>query len=121
MSPPPGRPSLAISAPRALLKKQPSITISPAEDTPPPKRIPPVPPRIQLSDFGFVRDGPPTPPPRTSEDDAEADMVPKIELSLIDTALDFDFGFGNVRAGADEDHLNMKEVKAVRRRSLTVG
>jgi hypothetical protein len=45
------------------------------------------PPRIALADFGFERDGPPTPPPLPAAD------VPRIELHLVDTALeglDFD-------------------------------
>lgn len=46
---------------------------------------PAAPPRIALEDFGFVRDGPPTPPM------APADL-PRIELHLVDTALDLDLG-----------------------------
>jgi hypothetical protein len=75
-----------------------------------------------------VRDGPPTPP-------LPSGPVPKIELSLVNTSLEFEFGFGNVHIDGrgDEEKLDdidrkkttelspKSQVKALRRRSLTVG
>lgn len=89
--------SLPATRRMSLTAPRPSLSVSrlrKSNSSAPLRKVPDYAPRIEFSDFGFISEGPPTPPappaPSAPRKPQQAANVPRIELSLVDTALQID-------------------------------